>query len=41
MTPYETRPDRNAPKAYFEPNTKADRIIYLVIVIIAIAAALI
>lgn len=41
MTTNETTTDRNSPKAYFHPNVKADRIIYLVIVIIAIAAALI
>lgn len=37
----EFNPDRNTPRAYWEPNKKVDRIIYLAMFIIAIAIALI
>lgn len=41
MTTHEFKPDRNSPKAYFVPNYKADRIVYIALFIMAIALPLI
>lgn len=40
-TQNEHKADRNAPKAFWQPNYKADRIVYIALFIMAIALPLI